>query len=119
MPRHPLLKELHELGLEKRENVRDVQADDAAQCRVLFESGLEPLALFVVHDEDHVGPIEHVRVDTHEGIGARSRGTDVEVGALAEQPLSRRAPFSVLPADEQHATRRLVGHRLVDSGNLS
>ncbi len=59
--------------------------------------------LVVVHDEDDVGPVEHVGVDADERVGGGAGGSHVEVGALAEHALGGRAALAVLAADEEHA----------------
>ena len=72
---------------------------------------LQRLALLAVHREDHLGPLEHARVDADHRVFFCPGGTDVEIGALAENPLRGCAAVAVEAADEQDPPGRAgMGH---------
>ena len=110
MLRNFLLQEFYEFWLQKCEDVGNLQADDLRKRRVLLEGCFEPLPLIFVHDEDDLGPVEHVGIDAHECVGSRARGSHVKIRSLGEHAFRRGAAHPILPAHEQHAPRFPIRH---------
>jgi len=106
MRRYPGFEQRDQFRLQKGVFVRDVEADEAIERRMSAELPLERRALLVVHDEDQVRPVEHVRVDPCERLLTGSRRSHVEIRPLAEKPLRRRTAHPVVAAHEKDPAGR-------------
>jgi len=103
--RHAFPEQRHQLGIEEAIVILDIQGDGAADRGMLGERTCERRALQVVHDEHHVGPVEHQFVDLHARVGTGAGRANVESRFLAENALRRRAAHLVVAADEKHPNR--------------
>ena len=99
---HAILEQAHEIRIKERVVVGDLEADQPCQRGVVGKQRLQRRALLVVHDEDELGPVEHLGVDVYERVGVRARRAHVQVGTSAEDPFGGGAPAAVLTADEKY-----------------
>jgi len=68
----PFLEQCDEGRIEKREVVRDAEADQPVEDGMRREHPFERVALLIVHREDDIGPLEHALVDAHQSVFARA-----------------------------------------------
>ena len=74
-----LSRSAHQLRLEKGVLIRNLQADEALQRRMPREAPAQRAALLLVHDEDEVGPVQHLVVHAGERVRGCPGGADFEI----------------------------------------
>lgn len=82
-------------------DVGDTQHDDAGALQVGAEAALEPGLVRRLHDEDQVGPREHLGIDRHVGVGGQAGGGGLHARPVGEDALRRGRAEAVAGAEEE------------------